>query len=79
MQLPSNLLLTRVRPSIYLGIVMTLWGVVSASQAATHSFSGLIACRTLLGVTEAPFFPGAIMLLSSWYTREELAHRISWC
>lgn len=79
MQLPSNLLLTRVRPSIYLGMAMTLWGVVSASQAATHSFGELLACRILLGVTEAPFFPGAIMLLSSWYTRQELAHRISWC
>ncbi|KAG4441298.1 hypothetical protein IFR05_003226 [Cadophora sp. M221] len=78
MQLPSNLLITRVRPSIYLGGVMTLWGVVSAAQAGTKSFSGLLACRIMLGVTEAPFFPGAIMLLSSWYTRQELAHRISW-
>ncbi|KAK2624961.1 hypothetical protein QTJ16_005330 [Diplocarpon rosae] len=78
MQLPSNLLLTRVRPSMYLGLVMTLWGVISASQAAAHSFGGLLACRIMLGITEAPFFPGAIMLLSSWYTRAELAHRISW-
>ncbi|EKD20894.1 uncharacterized protein L3040_005834 [Drepanopeziza brunnea f. sp. 'multigermtubi'] len=78
MQLPSNLLLTRVRPSVYLGTVMTLWGVVSASQAATKSFAGLLACRIFLGITEAPFFPGAIMLLSSWYTRQELAHRIAW-
>ncbi|KAK0108158.1 hypothetical protein ONS95_002980 [Cadophora gregata] len=77
MQLPSNLLITRVRPSIYLGLVMTLWGIVSAAQAGTKSFGGLLACRIMLGVTEAPFFPGAIMLMSSWYTREELAHRIS--
>ena len=79
MQLPSNLLITRVRPSIYLGLVMTLWGIVSAAQAGTKSFGGLLACRIMLGVTEAPFFPGAIMLMSSWYTRDELAHRISWC
>jgi MFS family permease len=78
MQLPSNLLLTRVKPSLYLGCVMALWGVISASQAATHSFGGLLACRILLGVVEAPFFPGAIMLMSSWYTRKELAHRIAW-
>lgn len=25
MQLPSNLIITRVRPSIYLGVVMMIW------------------------------------------------------
>jgi len=78
MQLPSNLLLTRVKPSVYLGIAMAVWGVISAAQAATKTFGGLLACRILLGVVEAPFFPGAIMLMSSWYTRAELAHRIAW-
>ncbi|RDW65061.1 hypothetical protein BP6252_10712 [Coleophoma cylindrospora] len=78
MQLPSNLLLTRVRPSLYLGCVMAVWGVISAAQSATHSFGGLLACRIMLGIVEAPFFPGAIMLMSSWYTRAELAHRIAW-
>ncbi|KAI1492439.1 MFS transporter [Biscogniauxia mediterranea] len=78
MQLPSNLLLTRLRPSLYLGVAMTIWGTISAAQAATHSFSGLIVCRFFLGFAEAPFFPGAVFLMSSWYTRAELAHRIAW-
>jgi MFS family permease len=51
---------------------------VSAAQASAKSFGGLLACRIMLGVVEAPFFPGAIMLMSSWYTRRELAHRIAW-
>lgn len=29
-------------------------------------------------VFKAPFFPGAIFLMSSWYTRAELTRRISW-
>ncbi|KAJ8104352.1 major facilitator superfamily domain-containing protein [Lipomyces tetrasporus] len=78
MQLPSNLLLTRVRPSIYLGAATCIWGVVSCSQAAVKSFGGLVACRFMLGIVEAPFFPGAIMMMSSWYTRGELAYRIAW-
>lgn len=53
-------------------------GTISASQAATHSFGGLLACRFFLGFAEAPFFPGAVFLMSSWYTRAELAHRIAW-
>ncbi|KAE8416739.1 major facilitator superfamily domain-containing protein [Aspergillus pseudocaelatus] len=76
MQLPSNLLLTRVRPSLLLGITMAIWGVISACQAATQSFTGLVLSRFFLGFVEAPFFPGAIM--SSWYTRQELSHRIAW-
>ncbi|KAK8134912.1 MFS general substrate transporter [Apiospora sp. TS-2023a] len=78
MQLPSNLLLTRVRPSLYLGLAMAVWGVISACQAAAHSFGGLVAARFMLGFAEAPFFPGAVFLMSSWYTRDEMAHRISW-
>lgn len=56
----------------------TLWGVISTCQAATHSFPGLVVCRFFLGFAEAPFFPGAVFLLSCWYTRSELTHRIAW-
>ena len=63
MQLPSNLLLTRVRPSLFLGTAMAIWGVISACQAATQSFTGLVLARFFLGFVEAPFFPGAIMLM----------------
>ena len=78
MQLPSNLLITRVRPSLYLGVTMAVWGAVCACTAAVQNLSGLIVVRIFLGVTEAPFFPGAIFLMSSWYTRTELTRRIAW-
>lgn len=77
-QLPSNLLITRIRPSRYLGIVMMAWGAVSACNAAVHSFSSLLVVRVMLGLTESPFFPGLIFLMSSWYDRRELTFRISW-
>jgi MFS family permease len=75
LQIPSNMLLTRVRPSVYLPVCMALWGVVSASTAAVKDFHGLVVCRFILGFLEAPFFPGALFLLSSWYTPKELATR----
>ncbi len=78
MQLPSNMLITRVRPSLYLGSAMALWGVVSTCNAAVQSFGSLVSVRFILGFVEAPFFPGAIFLMSSWYTRAELTRRISW-
>lgn len=63
MQLPSNLLLTKIRPSLFLGIAMAIWGVISACQAAATSFTGLVVSRFFLGFVEAPFFPGAVMLM----------------
>ena len=78
MQLPSNLLITRVRPSLYLSSAMALWGGVSACNAATRKFTDLVVVRFFLGFVEAPFFPGAVFLMSSWYTRAELTCRISY-
>lgn len=78
MQLPSNMLITRVQPSLYLSASCCLWGVVSTCNAATQKFAHLVVVRFFLGFVEAPFFPGAIFLMSSWYTRAELTRRISW-
>lgn len=75
MQLPSNMILTRVRPSFYLPFFVCLWSVVSASTAAAETYGHLIAIRFVLGIVEAPFFPGVFFLLSCWYTRRELALR----
>lgn len=49
MQLPSNLLITRLPPSIYLSAAATLWGVVSTCNGAVHSFGQLVAVRIILG------------------------------
>ncbi|KAG9253764.1 major facilitator superfamily transporter [Emericellopsis atlantica] len=78
MQLPSNLLLTRMKPSLYLSASCCLWGMVSTCNAATHKFTHLVVVRFFLGFVEAPFFPGAVFLMSSWYTRAELTRRIAW-
>lgn len=52
-----------------------LWSCVSSATAGVTSYTGLVCVRFFLGVVEAPFFPGAFFMLSSWYTRKELAKR----
>ena len=54
---------------------MLVWGIVSGCGAAVHNFRGLVLVRFFLGIVEAPFFPGAIFLISAWYTRKEMAMR----
>ncbi|KAM6508572.1 hypothetical protein FSOLCH5_011568 [Fusarium solani] len=75
MQLPSNMLLTRTRPSIYIPFWTALWSIVSAATAGAGNYTHLIVIRFFLGIAEAPFFPGAMYLLSCWYPRKELALR----
>jgi MFS family permease len=67
----------KIRPSIYMGSCMAAWAVVSACTATVHNYAGLVTVRFLLGVTEAPFYPGALYLLSIFYTRKEIATRIA--
>ncbi|KUJ22567.1 major facilitator superfamily transporter [Mollisia scopiformis] len=77
LQIPSNAIITRTRPSLYLPFCMAIWGIVSSMTALVQNFTGLVLVRFFLGFVEAPYFPGALFLLSSWYTREELALRTS--
>jgi MFS family permease len=42
-----------------------------------QDYSGLLATRFFLGVTEAGLFPGVTYLCSTWYCRYELQFRIA--
>ncbi|KAF8574831.1 MFS general substrate transporter [Ramaria rubella] len=76
MQIPSNLMLNWVtRPSIYIGTCVVLWGLTSALTGITQNYAGIMTCRVFIGLPEAAFYPGAIYLLSRWYTRKQLAFR----
>ncbi|CRK15550.1 hypothetical protein BN1723_010706 [Verticillium longisporum] len=74
-QLPSNMLITRVRPAVYLPTAAMLWSAISAATAGCTSAGGLLGVQFVLGIIEAPLFPGAVFLMSCWYTRRELALR----
>ncbi|KAI4851198.1 MFS transporter [Aureobasidium sp. EXF-8845] len=76
-QIPTNMILDKVRPSLFLPVIMCCWGAVSACSGAVQNYQGMIVLRFLLGFVEAPFFPGSLFLFSSWYTKKELAKRIS--
>ncbi|KAF9869717.1 hypothetical protein CkaCkLH20_12760 [Colletotrichum karsti] len=73
----GNMILTRVRPSIYLPLWACVWSAVSAATASVDNFGHLLAVRCVLGVAEAPFFPGVFYLLSCWYTKRELGLRMA--
>jgi MFS family permease len=65
-EVPSNIFLKRLRPSIWLSFLMTMWGIMMAVQGLVHNFGGLMGMRWMLGLFEAGLFPGVNYYLS-WY------------
>jgi len=55
-QIPTNMILDKVRPSLFLPVIMCCWGAVSACSGAVQNYHGMIALRFLLGFVEALFF-----------------------
>lgn len=72
---PSNMLLVRLKPSLYLPVIMTIWGGLTCCMAAIHDFKHLVALRILVGVFESGFAPGILLIISSWYKRDEQSKR----
>jgi MFS family permease len=76
MQVPSNMIINKIsRPSLYISVIMLIWGMISTCSGVTTNFSGMVATRFFLGFVEAAFLPGALLILSKWYTRRELTKR----
>ncbi|KAL8719729.1 MAG: hypothetical protein Q9225_003299 [Loekoesia sp. 1 TL-2023] len=71
----TNVLLKRLRPSVFIPAIMILWGICMTTMGLTHNFQGIMAARFFLGLTEAGLFPGISYYLSCWYRRDEFGIR----
>ncbi|KAJ3523095.1 hypothetical protein NM208_g12581 [Fusarium decemcellulare] len=74
-QVPSNMFLTRLRPSLYIPGMMMAWGTVVCLMSLIKTPAQLIGCRFLLGLMEASFVPAVVFLISTWYKTTEQAKR----
>lgn len=62
-------------PHIWCAGVVFFWGFVASIQAAVFNWSGLMACRFFLGVSEAAYGPGVPLYLTYFYPREKVGFR----
>lgn len=76
-QLPGNLWLAKVRPSLLLPSMMLAWSVCTICMPAVTSGAGFCIVRFVTGLAEAPFFPGITLMTSSWYTKHENPMRMA--
>jgi hypothetical protein len=52
LEVPSNIVLKMMRPSLWMAILMFCWGLVMTLMGLTSSYAGLLAGRFFLGVAE---------------------------
>ncbi|KAK7529842.1 major facilitator superfamily domain-containing protein [Phyllosticta citribraziliensis] len=77
-EVPSNMILYKfARPSIYIGSIVLAWGTIMTLTGIVQNYAGLLAIRFLLGIFEAGFLPGAILIISNWYLPNETQVRIA--
>ncbi|KAG9767952.1 MFS general substrate transporter, partial [Aureobasidium melanogenum] len=76
-EVPSNIVLKLIRPSIWLSILCFSWGLVMTLMCLVNTYQGLVVARFFLGLAEAGLFPAATFLLTLWYKRYEVQRRIA--
>lgn len=76
-EVPSNLLLKRLSPHVWLSICVLGFGITELCQGFVQNYSGLLATRFFLGFFEAGVFPGGFYLISFWYKRNEAQKRFT--
>ncbi|KAI9775061.1 MAG: hypothetical protein M1835_005951 [Candelina submexicana] len=74
-EIPSNILLKRLRPHVWLSACMFLFGLVTVCQGLVQNYSGLLTTRFFLGFFETGMFPGCFYLIGMWYKRSEAQRR----
>ena len=77
LEIPSNVILARVGPRLWIARIMITWGLVSAGMMFVHTATAFYALRFALGAAEAGFFPGIIYCLTKWFPRRERARAIA--
>jgi MFS family permease len=65
-ELPSNLMLERFGPRVWLSRICISWGLVAMLMAFVYDATSFYVVRFLLGLAEAGFAPGSIYYISLW-------------
>lgn len=76
-EIPSNLMLHKIGPRIWIARILISWGIVSMLNCFAQNVIHVYVLRFLLGVAEAGFFPGIILYLTYWFRQREQAQAVA--
>ncbi|KAL4780282.1 major facilitator superfamily domain-containing protein [Aspergillus varians] len=74
---PSQMIQTMIRPSIFLPACEVIWGLLTLSTHAAKNAQTVYAIRFFLGIFESTSWPGLVSLIFNWYTPAELGKRLA--
>ncbi|KAL5321281.1 hypothetical protein ACEPPN_012096 [Leptodophora sp. 'Broadleaf-Isolate-01'] len=75
-EIPSNLVLKKLSPRIWLPALTMMWGIVTMCLGFVKNYHQFVAVRAILGICEGGLLPGMVLYLSGMYTRGEMALRL---
>ncbi|CAG8360144.1 unnamed protein product [Penicillium salamii] len=74
-EIPSNILLTRIKPRYWIPAMELLWTVLTMSLSRCNTPTQFYVLRFFVGLAESTFYPGMQYIIGSWYRKDELAKR----
>jgi ACS family pantothenate transporter-like MFS transporter len=72
--IPSQVITTHIRPSLWIPAAEVIWAILTFCFAAVNDAKQVYAMRFLIGLAESPFYVGAMTLLGNWYTPTGMSH-----
>lgn len=72
-QVPAGYILDRFGTRITYGLSLAFWSAATALHGFMSSVGGLLGARLVLGLSEAPCFPGNSRVLATWFPQNERA------
>lgn len=76
-EIPSNMILFRVGPRLWLSRIMIVWGLISAATLFVQTPMQFYVIRFVLGIAEAGFYPGALLFMTYWFPSRLRAQAIA--
>ncbi|KAL4973567.1 major facilitator superfamily domain-containing protein [Aspergillus desertorum] len=76
-EIPSNIMMKRSRPSLWIPSIMIAWAVVCSLMGLVQNYAGLLVARAALGIAEGGLFPGVTFYITMWYKRHECGLRMA--
>ncbi len=77
LEVPSNLMLSRVGARRWIARILVSWGLISAAMMFVVGPWSFGVLRFLLGCAEAGFFPGIVLYLTYWFPARQRAKAVA--
>lgn len=75
--IPANLLMTKLGAKVWISLTTVIWGVLSACTGFITSETEFVILRFILGIAEAGFYPGILLLAAIYFPNKVRASVIA--